>query len=266
MIKILLISAFLFFAFNGTAQHAQHLKQQKITDDLYYTEVEERVYMITHYFPFWGGNSMFILLEDKQAVLIDTPYELTGTQALMNWIDENFDKLNITAIITGFHQDNLGGAEVLYSRDIPVYGPELTATLVKEQGPELIALMMNSLKDNENPKYYEGYRNLTLLPPDHTFPIEEGLTLDIGGESFEVYFPGESHTVDNTIVYLRNKNILFGGCMFKGLMYQNPGYMGYANMEAWPVSVEKVIDTFPDTRVAIPGAWKHGGPKSWITP
>jgi metallo-beta-lactamase class B len=49
--------------------------------------------------------------------------------------------------------------------------------------------------------------------------------------------------------------------MFKGFMYRNPGYMGYANMQEWPIAVENVINRYPNTRIAVPGHGEAGGPE-----
>ena len=32
--------------------------------------------------------------------------------------------------------------------------------------------------------------------------------------------------------------------MMKGLEYNNPDFIGYANMTEWPVSIEKVMNRF----------------------
>jgi metallo-beta-lactamase class B len=198
---------------------------------------------------------MVVLLPDNKGVLIDTPYENSGTKALLRWLSDNFGDLDLTAIVTGFHQDNLGGNEVLISKGIPVYGADLTKQLVEEEGDEFKKLIVESVRGNENKRYVEAYTDLNFTPPSITFPIKEGLKLEIGNEVFEVYFPGESHTIDNTVVYMYNRKILFGGCMLKGLMYKNPGYMGYANMAEWPKSVKKVINKYPECKIVVPG---HG--------
>ena len=213
--------------------------------------------MITHYFPNWGANSMFVLLPNKKGVLIDTPCENTGTTSLLNWISDNFGKIELIAIVTGFHQDNLGGSGLLISKGIDVYGPDLTSKLVIEQGDSLINFLKDRFKDNE--RVTDSYRNLKLTPPNKTFPIHKGLKLKIENELFEVYFPGESHTIDNTVVYLHRNKILFGGCMIKGYMYKTPGYLGFANMNEWPKSIENVIKRFPDCEIVVPGHGDYGG-------
>jgi len=109
----------------------------------------------------------------------------------------------------------------------------------------------------EDQRYYQSYSRLKFLPPDFTFPIEKGLLLQKGGETFEVYYPGESHTVDNTVVYLHKKKMLFGGCMIISMRQQRPGFIDHANMAEWPASVKKVEGKFPQCNWVIPG---HGSP------
>jgi glyoxylase-like metal-dependent hydrolase (beta-lactamase superfamily II) len=188
-------------------------------------------------------------------VLIDTPHETTGTRSLLTWIQSSFGDLQLTAINTGWHQDNLGGNEFLLSQKIPVYGPTLTASLIRDRGKELKDMLLEQTVSLEDQRYYHSYKELNLLPPDHTFPIEKGLLLEKGGETFEVYYPGESHTVDNTVVYLHRKKILFGGCMIISMRQQRPGFIDHANMTEWPASVKKVQEKFLQCKLVIPG---HG--------
>jgi len=230
----------------------------RISSDLYYTEVRDSVYMITHHFPRFGSNSLFVLLPDGQGMLIDTPHETSGTMSLLAWIQSSFGDLQLTAINTGWHQDNLGGNEYLLSRKIPVYGPTLTANLIRDRGKELKDMLLEQTVSMEDQRYYHSYREWNLLPPDHTFPIEEGLLLEGGGETFEVYYPGESHTVDNTVVYLHSKKILFGGCLVMSMLQQRPGFIDHANMAEWPVSVKKVEEKFPHCETVIPGHGSSG--------
>ncbi len=250
---------FLFILVSSLTVQAQRITlvdPTRINDELTFQQINENTYMITHYFP-WAANSLVVITDQKHAVLIDTPYEREATKVLLDWIRDKFGDLKISAIVTGFHQDNLGGNKVLINRGIPVYGMTLTANLVESEGPGLMEEIYKSVKNNENSKYLSRYKNLKLSPPDHTFDLESGQNkkLEIGGETFDFFFPGESHTVDNTIVYLPNQDILFGGCMIRALSDQSPGFIKYANMQAWPISVQKVIDKYPDVQIVIPG---HG--------
>jgi metallo-beta-lactamase class B len=202
---------------------------------------------------------MFILLPDSRGILINTPCESSGTISLLDWIEKSFGRIKLTAIVTGFHQDNLGGDEILLSKNIPVYGSDLTVQLLKEQGAGLKEVIINSVSKEENKKYYNSYKALNLIPPDSIYQIKKGLNLNIGGEIFELFYPGESHTKDNIVVYIHKRKILFGGCMIKGLEFDNPGYTGYANMLEWPQSVTRVMKKFEDADIVIPGHGTPGG-------
>jgi len=235
----------------------QKAKQIAINDELYYNQIEDNVYIITHYFPVWGGNSLVILLEDNKAVLIDTPYEGIATTALLDWITDEFGNLELHAIVTGFHQDNLGGNEVLIKRKIPVYGMKLTADLVETKREEFKGVLIESVKNHENKTYFQRYSDLYLTPPDYIFNLKTGerKLIEIGKEKFEFFFPGETHTVDNAVVYIHGKKILFGGCMIRAIRDKRPGYIKYANMKEWPISVDRVAEKFPDALIVVPG---HG--------
>lgn len=257
----LLILSLITFCLTGNGTTVQTAPgTTSISQDLYYTPIPDSVYLITHAIPMCYGNSLFAVLTDNQGLLIDTPCEDTGTTDLLNWINRTFGELKLTAIVTGFHQDNLGGAKQLRVRGIPVYGPDVTKKLVDEQGDELKTMILNSIDKNQYPDVFAAYEAWIPTPPDHLFPMDDGLIMNIGGEQIEVYFPGESHTVDNTVVYLHKQRLLFGGCMIKDKNASNPGYTGYANMEAWPVAVGNVISRFPDCTTVVPGHGRFGGP------
>lgn len=227
----------------------------QISEDLYYSEIMDSTYVITHHFP-TRCNSMFVLVGGNKGVLIDTPNETTGTKSLIEWINSKFGNLELVAINTGFHYDNLGGNEFLRSKGITIYGAGLTARLVEEHATESKENVLEYTSKLEDQKYFKAFSNLNFFPPTNTFEISDGLNLNINGEIFEVYFPGESHTIDNMVVYIKNKNVLFGGCMVLSMNHSRPGYIADANMIDWPKSVEKVRAKYKNAKIVIPG---HGG-------
>lgn len=259
MKRSILLVITLCISYFSYAKHKQYLTQTYISNDLYYSQISDSAFMITHYFPQWGFNSMFVLLPNKKGVLIDTPCETTGIDSLLQWIYTKFGKLELTAIVTGYHYDNLGGNQVLLSEGINVYGADLTKQLVEERREEHEKLILETAAKRKNKRFYNSLLELELTPPNKIFPISEGLKLKIEDEVFEVYFPGESHTIDNTVVYLHKRQILFGGCMIKGLMYNTPGYTAEANMTEWPKSVQKVIYKFPECKKVVPGHGDNDG-------
>jgi metallo-beta-lactamase class B len=235
----------------------------QLSEDLVITEAENGVYVVTHSFP-WAGNSLIVFLSGNDVIFADTPYNNEATRKVTDWIKNENNEAQIIEINTGFHNDNLGGNEYLLSQNIPVYGSELTAKLIEEgKIYETMAAALELLKrtGDANQKCLEAYKNQKFKAPDRLFDIKEGLKLTIGGEIVEVYFPGESHSTDNVVVYFHNRKILFGGCMVKSLESRGPGFTKDANMEEWPKSVEKVLKKYKDARIVVPGHGNWGDTK-----
>jgi metallo-beta-lactamase class B len=221
-----------------------------IDEDLFLRKIQEGVYVITHSFP-WAANSMIVEMADSTLVLVDTPYTPDATQAVLDWVQGRLGQREIVAINTGFHHDNLGGNSYLIEAGIPVYGADLTAELLGERGEQMRAQTLGWLEEPKYERYYQAHETLPYVPPDHLFPIAEGLALQFGSEAVQVYYPGPSHSPDNVVVYFPDKKILFGGCMIIG--WDSVGNTADADLEAWPDSVRK-LSRF-DFDVLVPG---HG--------
>jgi len=221
-----------------------------IEEDLFLRKIQDGVYVITHSFP-WAANSMIVEMADSTLVLVDTPYTPEATRTVLDWVRDRLGRREIIAINTGFHHDNLGGNSYLIEAGIPVYGADLTVELLEERGEQMRAQTLGWLEGPEYERYYRAHETLPYVPPDHLFPIGEGLVLQFGDEAVQVYYPGPSHSPDNVVVYFLNRKILFGGCMIIG--WDSVGNTADADLEAWPASVRK-LSRF-DFDVLVPG---HG--------
>lgn len=233
-------------------------KEVVLSQELKISQLTEKVWVVTHSFP-WESNSLIVKASDKEVVLIDTPYTNEATEQILTFIGKEIKPKNITAILTGFHPDNMGGTGCLLKHRIPVYGSDRTCKLISERLPATKKLMLSWLQKPEQKKYLDAYSGMEFPKPDHVFPIEKGLFITKGKLSFDVYFPGESHSPDNLIVYIKEMNLLFGGCMVKSLESPNLGFTGDANMSEWPVSVKKVQEKYASAQLVIPHHGNWGG-------
>lgn len=249
--SLLILSVFI--ACVGLAQ-----TEIRLNPELKISRLSDEVWVVTHSFP-WDSNSLIVKASDNDLVLIDTPYTNDATAGVLQFIGEKIKCKNITAILTGFHPDNLGGTECLLQNRIAVYGSDRTCRLLDERSAATQKQMLAWLQKPELEKYRNAYSEMKFGKPDHVFPIEKGLLLKIGNLTFEVYFPGESHSPDNLTVYISELNLLFGGCMVKSLDSPNLGFTGDANMNEWPVSLKKVQAKYADAKWVIPHHGKWGG-------
>lgn len=228
-----------------------------LSENLSVTEIEKDVFVVTHSFP-WASNSLLIHASNSDCILVNTLCDNQGARMLVDWMKNSFGEVNLIGINTGFHVDNLGGNEFLLSKGIAVYGSNLTAKLIAERGQTEKSRLLEGFKSPENKKYYDAYKNLTFMPPNHIFDINEELHLKIGDEDVNVFYPGPSHTIDNVVVYFPKRKLLFGGCMIKSLDSKDAGYTADADMQKWPRSVEKIWARYKDARIVVPGHGDYG--------
>lgn len=231
----------------------------EISEELTIEKIDEGVMNVNHEFP-WDANSLMIEMKNSDMILIDTPYTYDATKELVEWLQDMVGKdRNIFAINTGFHFDNLGGNKYLKEQGIEIYGTSRTVELIHEKGEESRELFLNWLKAPENKKYYDVYMDLEYIEPTEILKLktDEEEILNFGNESLILYYPGESHSPDNIVVYYPEKRILFGGCMVKELNATNLGNTADANLEEWSTSLERLKEKYNETNVKylIPG---HG--------
>jgi len=247
---------FLILVANNPAAESASIK---LNEFITIIEIDEGVYQVVHQIPFGRThvpcNSMLVRVSDKDFIWCDTPYEPESTKLVYEWTKKQFGDINLIEINTGFHADNLGGNEFLLSKAVPIYGSDVTAKLIRERGPEEKEKIIKTFTDLDTTQFHRACRQMTFKPPNKTFRIKEGLTLKIGGETIDVYYPGSTHTIDNTVVYFQKRKILFGGCMIKSLDAKNAGNTADADMQKWPRSIEKVLARYKDARIVVPG---HG--------
>ncbi|MDE5421342.1 subclass B1 metallo-beta-lactamase [Ancylomarina sp. DW003] len=229
--------------------------ETKLNEELFLTKLNDTAYVLTHYFP-WESNSLIIKASEKEVVLIDTPYDTAGTALIIDWINTNLKPDKISAINTGFHVDNLGGNPYLREKGIDIFGSDRTCELIDEKGKQTQQKLISWLKP-EQERIKKVYESMVFVKPNKTFKIQDGITLKIGALTFEVFFPGESHSPDNLIVYIDELDLLFGGCMVKSLSSRNLGFTGDANIAEWPKSMKVVQEKYKMAQIVIPhhGMW-----------
>jgi len=228
--KYLIISLILF-ACNGAKQtpdaqnyQSETLIIQKVAGHVY----QHTSYLVTESFGKVACNGM-VVFDKSEAIIFDTPTNNNAAAELINWVEDKLD-CKVKAIIpTHFHADCLGGLEAFHKHGIPSYAHNLTIQLATSNN--------SNIPQN-------GFSNL--------------LQLEVGDKKVLVQFFGEGHTKDNVIGYFPEEKVLFGGCLIKE-MGAGKGNLEDANVQAWPATVAKLKEKYPDTKIVIPGHGKSGG-------
>ncbi|MDN3651669.1 subclass B1 metallo-beta-lactamase [Thalassotalea ponticola] len=222
MRHIIFIALFIPLLVYSSSERTEELKIIKLRDNTYqhisFKTVEP-----------WGliGASGLVVINGNDAHIIDTPWTTSGTRQLLQWITSKGMVVR-SAVVTHFHDDASGGIALLNDLNIPTYATSLTNELLQLNGNEMSTDVILG-----NP--YE---------------------LINGGAS--IFYPGPGHTEDNIVVWLSNEKILFGGCFVKSLNNKSIGFTGDANINAWPESLQNVINRYPDVQIVVPGHGKIG--------
>ncbi len=198
------------------------------------TEIQPHVWVHTTIGEFNGvpvPSNGLLMETSKGLLLVDSSWDDSLTGELMDMISQHFKKPVKNAIITHSHQDRIGGIKTLKERGVHVYTTPQTAKLGVENGYEAPDRLLNPVLTH----------------------------LRFGNVKVEAYYPGKGHTEDNITVYFPQYKLLVGGCLIKSQEAKDLGNVEDADVQAWPVSVQNVIDRYSQARTVVPGHGNIGG-------
>lgn len=206
MRTIIFTIAFIFSLTNifGQAENAKltisHLTGDFYTYTTYNTYQESQV----------PANGMY-LVTNQGVVMLDTPWDTTQFQPLLDSIKTKHNKSVVLCLATHFHSDKTAGLEYYSQQGIKTYTTILTDELSKK----------NNMKRAE-------------------FLMAKDTLFNVGQYSFETYYPGQGHTADNIVIWFNKEKILYGGCLIKGVDNDDLGYLGDANETEYASTIKKL--------------------------
>ena len=199
---------------------------QNQKDKLKIAHLEGDFYVYTTYNTYEGieypANGMYIITNEG-VIMIDTPWDSTQFQPLLDSIQLKHSKKVVMAIATHWHSDKTAGLEYYNKKGVKTYTTALTDSLSKENGMK-------------RAKYL----------------IEKDTTFHVGQYSFETFYPGEGHTTDNIVISFNKEKILYGGCLIKGADAENLGNVEDGNIQEYESTLKKVQEKYPYPKYIIP--------------
>lgn len=198
--------------------NAQPLKITKLVDDFYiyttWNDVDGEPY---------PSNSMY-LVTNEGVVLIDTPWDKSQFQPLLDSIEKRHQKKVVLCIATHHHADKTAGLEYYRSKQIPTYSSAMTLKFCKKK------------KEKQA-----------------QFTFKKDTIFNVGGYKIQTYYPGKGHAPDNIVVWFEKAKVLYGGCFVKSTESGGLGNMSDADVKVWPKSIQNVMEKFPNPSFVIPG-------------
>lgn len=200
-----LLTLLFVFAFTQIFAQSDKLKITHLTGDFYiYTTYNQ--YNNSQV----PANGMY-LISSKGVIMFDTPWDTTQFQPLLDSIKARHKKDVIACFVTHWHADKTAGLEYYRSLGIRTYTTVLTDQLSAQ----------NNMKRAE-------------------FLMSKDTLFRFGQYSFEVYYPGHGHTIDNIVIWFNKEKVLYGGCLIKGADDDSLGYLGDASITDYAGTLKKV--------------------------
>jgi metallo-beta-lactamase class B len=213
---------------------SQENKQIYINDDIQIEQLSDSIFRhITweesNQFGRFSSNGMLII-HKGQAIMIDTPFDNEKTEIIVNYLRDSMHVELIKLISGHFHLDCIGGLEYIQSQGIESIASNHTVNKCTELG----------------------------LPVPST-PFKDELIVDLNGLKLVCRYFGGGHTPDNIVVWIPRYKILFGGCLIKSGNAISLGFTGDSDMTNYDLTIEKIIEEYPEIEKVVPGHGDVGG-------
>ncbi|PZX60884.1 BlaB/IND/MUS family subclass B1 metallo-beta-lactamase [Hydrotalea sandarakina] len=171
----------------------------------------------------YPANGMYVV-SNKGVILLDTPWDTTQLQPLLDSIWQRHHQKVVLCIATHFHADRTIGLPYYASKGIKTYSSLQTQNLC--------------IKKKEGLAQY-------------TFANDTVFT--VGNVQLQTYYPGPGHSGDNIVVWFPKEKILYGGCFIKSVATNDIGNLSDANVPEWRLAIQKTIQRFARATYVIPG-------------
>jgi metallo-beta-lactamase class B len=170
-----------------------------------------------------SANGLYLVTNDG-VLMIDSPWDTTQFQPLLDSIKVKHKKNVTMCIATHFHEDRTGGLEYYKQQGIKTYTTKQTDELSKKR----------------NMKRAE-------------FLLDKDTVFTLGQYSFQTYFPGHGHAPDNIVIWFEKEKILYGGCLIKSTVDTTLGNLGDADVNKYTSTIENLQRKCKNPKFIIPG-------------
>ncbi len=217
------------------SEQAVRLEQDiTVSEDVVLHRIDEGIWVHTTYKNLQGygrvGANGLVVIDGKEALLIDLPWTDEQTAVLFDRIARDFGAAVTAVVPTHFHEDCMGGLAKAHRRGAASYALDKTVILAKQH---------------------------QLPVPQHAFTGARAV--HCGKTAVMLGYFGAGHTLDNIVAWLPQQKVLFGGCLIKSLDSNSLGNTTDGDLAAYPKTVREVRAAYPRVEVVVPGHGAWGG-------
>jgi metallo-beta-lactamase class B len=187
---------------------------QNSNSSLTISHVTGDFYVFTTYNYYKGNripaNGMY-LVTNNGVIMIDSPWDTTQFQPLLDSIKVRHNKDVVICIATHFHEDRTGGLEYYSQQNIKTYTTLQTDELSSRRGMKRAR-----------------------------FLIDKDTVINVGQYSFQTFYPGKGHAPDNIIIWFEKEKVLYGGCLIKSVEDNTLGNLSDASINDYATTIRNV--------------------------
>ncbi len=221
--RISLIVLVIFFLANLRSEAGDF--NVRLDRNIAVTKLTTDVYLVKSSF---SGNGQLdcnhlIVLDNKEMLLINTPATDSLTRIMIQCLETRFKRKITKLIVSHFHDDSAGGLHETVRQGIKSYGMNLTNNLLKPAKKKLDIVFSDSM------------------------------SITLPTIKLNLFYFGPGHSIDNIVTWIPSEKILFGGCLLKSMDTDNIGNIKDADIQSWPVTVQKIKARFREAKIVIPG-------------
>jgi glyoxylase-like metal-dependent hydrolase (beta-lactamase superfamily II) len=181
-----------------------------------------------------GGGNSGIIIGDSIVIIIDTKM-MDNSEELYKLAIEKAGQKPVRVINTHYHPDHVKGNKFFGMGRIYIGNYEKD--------------FLQKNLDAEN------------MPTDY---VKDSLLFDLGNEKAHLYNLGQAHTMNDLIIYLEKRNLLFSGDLIFNRL--NPVLMkeSGANVSRWITVLDLILHRWGESKI-VPGHGKIGDKEMAIT-
>lgn len=176
-----------------------------------------------------ASSNGLVVVGRNAALLIDTAATEADTAFLLERVDQLTSGAPLLVYATHAHADRLGGLALINQRGERSLAHETTIAAAMSRG----------------------------LPVPREGWTGEAMAFEIGDRQIELFHPGGALTRDNTVAYIEDVDLLYGGAMVSPAGAN--GLAPEADAASWPSALQALTNRFGAPAVVIPGHGPAGG-------
>lgn len=201
----------------------------------------------------WGWSNAGLVVGDREALLVDTFFDLANTRDLLDGVGRATDRPIRTLVNTHHNGDHCFGNQLVEGATI-VGHHHCRREMLQGAGPSVLAGLKAADADDGPVAYMQrafapfDFSGIEVTPPTVTF--DDHLSLYLGDREVRLLYFGPCHTLGDVAVWVPDERVLFcGDLAFIG----STPLVWEGSLRNWIETVDALCELRPE--VVVPG---HG--------